>query len=411
MKLRKLDKSQFKELKEQCHIAKNLYNQALYCIKQHYKEHQTFLSYGELDKLMKTVLNLENDCNYRLIWKAGVAQQLLRNLCTNYQTFFKAIQDYNKNPSKYTGKPKSPKYIEKDYYYLTFDNQRFQIKRDKIILNKGFVIDLPKQLRDRKINQIEIYYDYGHFTAIFAYESKETYEKIVANDNVMAIDLGLNNLATCVTNGIIKPFAINGKPLKSINQYYNKQTSKIKSVLKKRNNQHHSKKLEVITQKRKRQINDYLHKASTKIVKQCVDNKISIVIIGNVQTSNNRINLGKKNNQNFVNLSLGQFIQKITYKLEKHDIRIITREESYTSKASFIDNDLMPKTFKDKPVSDFSGMRIKRGMYKTANGILINADVNGAYNILRKETSKFQFSDINCKKGVAGWLHPYKLAI
>lgn len=240
------------------------------------------------------------------------------------------------------------------------------------------------------------------------------------NDNKMAIDLGLNNLATCVSNGIIKPFIINGKPLKSINQHYNKRTSKIKSVLKKRNDKNHSKKTEVITRKRERQINDYLHKASAKITKQCVDNQISTVIIGNVQNSNNKINLGKKNNQNFVNLSLGQFIQKIKYKLEKHDIKVITREESYTSKASFIDNDTMPKTHLDKKTNQkFSGTRVKRGLYKTDKGVFINADVNGAYNILRKETPQFSYEnlclEINAKhkekEGVVGWLHPYKLAI
>ena len=423
MKIRKLDKVQFRELKTQCFYAKNLYNQALWHIKKHYKEHKTFLSYGELDKLMKTVLNLENECNYRLIWKAGVAQQLLRNLCTNFQSFFKSLKDYNKNSKKYTGKPKIPKFIEKDYTYLTFDNQRFKIKGNQVFLKKGFVIDLPKKLLTNnciRVCQIEIYYHYGYFEAIFTYESNKIYEKIVANNNKMAIDLGLNNLATCVTNGIHKPFIINGKPLKSINQYYNKRTSKIKSGLKKRNNKNHSKKLEIITRKRERQINDYLHKASAKIVKQCIDNEISTVIIGDVQNSNNKINLGKKNNQNFVNLSLGQFIQKIKYKLEKHDIQVITREESYTSKASFIDNDAMPKTHLDKKSNQiFSGVRVKRGLYRSENGVFVNADVNGAYNILRKETPEFSFenlrSEISTKqkenKGVVGWLHPYKLAV
>ncbi len=419
MKLRKLDKSQFRELKKQCFYAKNLYNQALWQIKNHYKEHKTFLSYCELDKLMKTVLNLENDCNYKLIWKAGVAQQLLRNLCTNFQSFFKSLKDFHKNPQKYKGKPRIPKFIKEKYCYLTFDNQRFVVKSNQVFLKKSFSIDLPKKLLNHKINQIEIYCRYGHLEAVFSYESKEIYEKITVNDKKMAIDLGLNNLATCVSNGIIKPFILNGKPLKSINQHYNKRTSKIKSVLKKRNNKNHSKKLEVITRKRERQINDYLHKASAKITRQCVDNQISTVVIGNVQNSNNKINLGKKNNQNFVNISLGQFIQKIKYKLEKHDIKVITREESYTSKASFIDNDAMPKTHLSKINPSFSGTRIKRGLYKTQKGVFINADVNGAYNILRKETPEFSYENLCLeistkhteKEGVVGWLHPYKLAI
>ena len=379
-------------------------------LKKHYEDTQKHLSYGELDKLMQQLPNLEQQVNYRLLWKAGISQQLLRNLSTNYVSFFKALKDYDKHPAKYLGRPRPPKFRQDNYYYLPFDNQRFVKKGDKIQLKKDFFIPCPKQLLDKKICQVEIYYRYGYFEAIFSYETTETNIRLSKNDNILAIDLGLNNLATCVSNGIIKPFVINGRPLKSINQYYNKRASKLKSVLKKRNDKDHSKKLEVLTRKRQRQLTDYLHKASHQLVTQCVANQLTTVIIGNVQNSNTKINLGKRTNQNFVNLSLGQFIQKITYKLEKHHITVITREESYTSKASFLDTDTMPS--KKQPEKQlFSGTRIKRGLYKSAKGVLINADVNGAYNILRKETPKFSADTITNKEGVAGWLHPYKLAV
>lgn len=410
MKIRRLSKKAFRELKMQCFVAKNLYNQAIWQIKAHYKIHKKYLPHGELDKLMQNLPNLEQEKNYRLLWKAGVSQQLLRALHGNFVSFFKSLKDYDKNPSKYLGRPQAPTFKKTNYHYLIFDNQRFVKKGNQIQLKKDFFIDCPKQLLEKKICQIEIYYRYGYFEAIFAYESVENNQIISENSNVMAIDLGLNNLATCVSNGIAKPFIINGKPLKSINQFYNKKASKYKSVLKKRNGKDHSRKLEGFTHKKQRQINDYQHKASAKIVRQCLDNQISTVIIGNVQNSNRKINLGKRNNQNFVNLSLGQFIGKIKYKLEKHQIKVITREESYTSKASFIDHDQMPSK-KQAEKQSFSGTRVKRGLYKSAQGLFINADVNGAYNILRKETPEFSFEQIKEKKGVVGWLHPYKLAI
>lgn len=173
----------------------------------------------------------------------------------------------------------------------------------------------------------------------------------------------------------------------------------------KRNAKHWSKRLDILNANRERKIADYLHKASAKIEKICVENEISSVVIGNVANSNYKINLGKKTNQNFVNISLGQFIEKLKYKLERHNIKVIIREESYTSKASFIDNDVMPKKYEEGKKYTFSGKRVKRGLYVSKNGISINADVNGAYNLLRKETPKF------CYKGVEGWLIPHKLVI
>ncbi len=202
---------------------------------------------------------------------------------------------------KNRGKPKAPKYKKTQYYNLIYDNQRFQIKDNFIQLEKGFLIKTPNQLLDKTINQIEIVPKYNYFEVIFVYEDEKIYQEITKNKRIMAIDLGLNNLATCVSNGFLKPFVIDGKKLKSINQYYNKKMAKIKGELKKVNNQDWSNQLQKLTDKRNNKVNDYLHKASKKIVDNCLKNQISKIVIGNISKSTNKINLGKKNNQNFVN--------------------------------------------------------------------------------------------------------------
>jgi putative transposase len=159
-------------------------------------------------------------------------------------------------------------------------------------------------------------------------------------------------------------------------------------------------------------VNDYMLKATSIVVKTCVKHGISKVVVGDVVKSLNQINLGKRTNQNFVNLSLGQFVDKLSYKLGSHGIELVVTNESYTSKASFIDGDKMPKRYnpKAKQKRTFSGQRVKRGLYKSSNGTLINADANGAYNILRKTDSDFSFSILAKKVGarIIQWLHPTK---
>lgn len=415
MKLRHLNPSQFKGLQDLCAHSKNLYNQSLYHTNEHYTQTGNYLGYGKLDKAMRSKPNLEGKINYQLL-KAGVSQQILRRLDKNYTSYFALIKQYKTNPTRFKGVPRPPKYIKNKYYNLIYDNQRFQIKNHEIILDRDLQIRffLPQKLRVpdvKKINQIEIIPRYGYFEAVIVYEIAEKYIQIKPNNHIMAIDLGLNNVATCVTNGVCNPFIINGKPLKSINQYYNKHASKRKSGAKKRNNKNWTNYLENLTHKRNNKINDYLHKTSAKIVAICLKNNISKVIIGNVAQSNYKIKLGKRNNQNFVNISLGQLVAKLRTKLERHGITVIIREESYTSRGSFIDNDALPKQYNPQQKYNFSGKRVKRGLYIAGTGAKINADVNGAYNLLRKEIPKFSYQTLDKSKGIEGWLIPHKLVV
>ncbi|HFU76840.1 MAG TPA: transposase [Arcobacter sp.] len=443
IKIRGLTKQQFKRLKDLTANAKNLYNQALWTLREAFEVTGMYFSYLQMDKVMKQVKNLEGEVNYKLL-KAKVAQQTLRRLDKNFKSFFRANQDFKKNPSKYKGQPKAPRFKQNKFDNLIFDYQAFKILESTVILKenfqiksfklpsgkliksaevivreafvfleKGLEIKLPKQLVGKTIKQVEIIPKYKSFHAVFCYDDKQTdiYQKVNnEKPNVMSIDLGLNNLATCVTNGVIKPFIIDGRRLKSVNAYYNKCKAKIQSTLEKTRGKKWSLRLQNLTNRRNARINDYIHKATAIIVHACVENNISKVVVGDVTKSLNSINLGKKNNQNFVNLALGQLVDKLSYKLGSHGITLEVTDESYTSKASFVDGDFMPKKYKPKSNNKqvFNGKRIKRGLYKTSDGTLLNADANGAYNILRKNESYFSFEKLVEKVGskFKDWLHP-----
>jgi putative transposase len=407
-KIRGLDKSQFKRLRELTHHAKNLYNQTLWTLRQAYEATGLFFPYPKMDKAMKQVHNLEGSINYKLL-KAKVSQQILRRLDKNFKSFFQSHLDFQTNPSKYKVQPKPPRFKQRLYDNLIYDYQAFSVKDNMVVLEKGLSFSLPKILVGKTIKQVEIIPKLRNFEAIFVYEEKNVMAAIPPSDKVMAIDLGLNNLATCVTNGVAKPFIVDGRRLKSINHHYNKRYSKLQSHLKKTRELFCSNRLQRLTDRRNARIADYLHKATRQVALICVQKGISKVVVGDVTKSLSHLNLGKKNNQNFVNLSLGQFIEKLRYKLELHGIMLIKQDESYTSKASFVDGDEMPPKYQPKKTHTFSGKRVKRGLYQTQNGMAINADANGAYNILRKSNPKFTFFQLVKKvnKGILDWLHPY----
>ncbi len=396
VKIRGLTKKQLKHLKNLCNSSKNLYNQALYTVRQEYLKTEKYLDYYALDKLMKQTVNLEGNINYRML-KAGVSQQILKRLDKNYKSFFALVK---KCPDM---KPKPPKYIRGDYHNLIFDNQRFQIKNGYAVLDKVVSLKIPGCITG-KIVQIEVIPKFAYFAACFVYEDDTEHEQVNQTGKVMGIDLGLNNLAACATSEG-DTLLINGRPIKSINQFYNKEIAGIKSVLDIRNNQKWSEKAQHLTDKRNNKINDYQHKASREIVNFCLENEISKVITGNVSHSIHNINPGKRNNQNFVNVSLGQFANKLEYKLEAHGIDVVMSDESYTSKASFIDNDVLPEKYEPDTKHTFSGRRVKRGLYKASDGILMNADLNGAFNIIRKVVPEFNFKKL--KDRIAGRFIPH----
>ena len=363
---------------ELCFKSKNLYNAALFEFRQSYfdKEVDT-VTWQNINR----IFNQNNQFDYREL-PSKVSNAVLKKLGNNISSFWSLVKksDYNK-------KVRLPKYLHKTdgRFIVEFNKQTFANKRDddnNLIICKSS-LDLRIPTRVETPQQVRIIPKVGCYVIEVVYEIKEN--KLKQNQRVAAIDLGLNNLATVVTNDGDNPILISGKKIKSINQYYNKMTSKKKSLLP--YNVFSSKSLDRLWLKRNNKISYEIHKITKFLANYFDERDVSIVVIGNNSGWKNEINLGKRNNQNFVNIPYSKFINQLTYKCQMLGITVITREESYTSKASFLDYDEIPN-YKDEVKPKFSGKRIKRGLYRSSTRI-INADVNGAYNTMVKEDSNY----------------------
>jgi putative transposase len=369
----KKNSKQYKELDEILFKSKNVYNSALYVWRQYYIKENKFISLNETYHIIKNY-----ECYKQL--PQNVSTQTLKLTFQNINSYFKAIKSYNKNPNKFLGKPKLPKYKDsiKGRIIAVYTSRVIRKKdfnKGKIQLT-GLSFSIPTKIENyNDIKQVRIIPSINSIKIEIVYNKQE--KKIKKNKKLAAIDLGLNNLSTLCFNEVKnKPIIINGKPLKSINQYYNKKKSKLQSKL--HNNKRTSKNILKLTEKRNNKIKDYLHKSSRCLVNQLVSKNISKLIIGYNKGWKQDINIGKKNNQNFVNIPFLHYINQLKYKCELEGIEVILNEESYTSKCSFIDMEDVKKH------DSYVGKRIKRGLFKSKGGILINADLNGSYNIMRK---------------------------
>ena len=315
---------------------------------------------------------------------AQSAQQTLRLLDNNWKAFFKSIKDWSKNKDKYTGRPKLPKYKPKDgrmVFILT--NQQVKQKDDLLHFPQsfqGFTMK-PRCIRldnFKKINQIRIVPNNQVFCVEIVYSISINDTLMQDNGRYMSIDLGLDNLATIVTSTSLNPVIVNGKGLKSNNQYYNKKRAYNQSVARHMNNKFHTNRLYSLMQKRNFKIEDSLHKISKFIVTFALSNDIHTIVIGSNKTWKQSTYLGKRVNQSFVNIPHQKLIEKIIYKARNLDINVILTEESYTSGTSFIDGESPNKEFYNKK------RRVHRGLFISNKGVSINADVNAVYQIMKK---------------------------
>ena len=363
--------SLFEECDRLAFLAKNLYNQALYRQRQSFFETGKTLGAFVLQKQFQD----ENHIDYRAL-PAKVSQQTLRVLDKNWKSYFKAIKAYRKDPTKFKKKPKPPKYKNKTKgrSVVVYEKQTISKRalRKGLIKLSGTTIELEKKVDN--IQQVRIVNRYGRYVIEVIY-NKET-PKIKETGNIAAIDLGLVNLATVTFSHNKQPIIINGNPVKSINQYFNKKKSKLMSFV---GNKGTSNRLKKLNLKRDNKVTDYLHKSSRYIINHLVSLNVSTLVIGWNKDMKQDINIGRKNNQKFVCVPFLKFISQLSYKAELEGIKVIVREESYTSKCSFLDLEPICKH------KNYKGKRVKRGLFKSANGILINADVNASYNIMRKE--------------------------
>ncbi|MBD1831055.1 transposase [Microcoleus vaginatus GB1-A2] len=358
--------------------SKNLYNAANYVIRQSFIYGWGYINYNEMNRLMK----------YHQAYKAlpaKVSQQILMILDKNWKSFFEAVKAYKADSSKFTDCPKLPKYKDKakgrNILVYTIQAISTTLLRKGIIKLSGTELLIKTQVNPAQICQVRLVPKCDSYVIEVIYDEAES---TVSNGNsVASIDLGLDNLVALTSNqpGFI-PLLINGRPLKSINQFYNKRKAQLQSQLK--GSRKISPRIQRLTRCRHLKVNNYLHHTSRLIVDHLVAKQIGTLVIGKNAQWKTEIDLGKQTNQNFVSIPHARLIEMLEYKTRLVGIKVIVQEESYTSRANFLNLDPIPvygKTDKD-PV--FQGKRIKRGLYKTSVGQLINSDVNAAYNILRK---------------------------
>ena len=372
----------YKELDNLLFLSKNLYNTGLYEVRQHFfkaKEDSSikykYLNYYALNTLLKG----REDENYRAL-PANTSQEVLKLINQNFCSFFKTLS--MKRERLMTNKVSIPKYLDsiKGRQVLIYN----QMTIGKVLLKKG-IIQLPKtkiQIKTKhpeSLRQVRIVPKNGFIIIEVIYEVQER-ELLKDNSRYLSIDLGINNLATCSSN-VIEPFIIDGRRIKSINQFYNKHKAELQSSLEK--NKKFSKRIQHLTNKRNFKILNYLHKASKFIVNQAVSNALNTIVIGYNKGWKQETNLGKKTNQNFAQIPFEKLVQLISYKAKLQGIQVFLQEESYTSQVSFLEGDYIPTFKKDDSKKNPSGKRIKRGLYSSPKGLL-NADINGSLNILRK---------------------------
>ena len=383
-----LSKEDYRTIKELCHTAKNLANEAIYNVRQYY------FSDGEFLKYEKNYTLLKKSPNYKAL-NSNMAQQILKEVDGSFKSFFGLLKLAKQG--KYAFKDCIlPQYLPKDGY-TTLVIGFVRLKGNKLILpfsnsfkktHKAVEITIPPILLDKKVKEIRIIpkAKARFFEIQYIYEA-ECVQRNLNTNNALALDLGVNNLVTAVSsNG--RSFIIDGRKLKSINQWFNKENARLQSI---KDKQHYGKKStnrqKAIARDRNNKVNDYMNKAARRIINYCIANDIGTLVAGYNETFQRCSRIGKQNNQNFVSIPYGQLRSKLEYLCKLNGIVFVKQEESYTSKASFWDRDDIPVYNADNPKEyPFSGNRIHRGLYKTSTGKTFNADVNGALNIMRKSS-------------------------
>ena len=377
-------------IKDLCHLSKNLYNAALYDVRQYYFETKSYRTWQS----QKLVFTKNHNPDYYAL-QSNLAGEVLMQVGRQFIGFFNDKSNKKKRIPKYKNKngyniitfPKLAisKYIKfdrykqlytytlcKKSYNLKIQSSKPNIKMVKFVYNE--VKDLIKCFKIYEVEQPELKSD---------------------NSRYFSIDPGLNNIVSIYNNIGIRPFLYNGRPIKSINQYYNKTNAKLHSELP--TNVKSSKRLKQLSFKRNNKIDYEMHKISTHIINEAVKNDISKIFIGNNIGWKSTIKMGKRNNQNFVNIPHTKLFNQLLYKGLLNGIEVIFTEESYTSKASFFDKDELP-IYDETTKHKFSGRRISRGLYKDSKGNLWNADLNGGGNIMRKISDKAAYKTIRKTK-------------
>jgi len=373
----------WKVIDEYCKRSKDLYNSANYVIRQEFINNKNYINYYTLDKIM------QNTDQYKILMSQA-SQCTLQVLSRSWKSFFRVTRDYSKNSNKYLGKPKIPKYKKKEGRFTWFlKNNQTYIKdgylyfRLKVFEGYGF----KTNIEDRLIS-VRFVPNGSNYTMEIVYE-KEIEKDLKEPKNICSIDLGVNNFVTMVNNINERPIIINGKGIKSVNQYYNKRKAKIQSELN-RHSRYWSNKLDNLNLKRYNRIKNFIHNTSRYIINYCNNNDIDTLVIGLNKAWKQDCVMNDKATQNFVFVPYDMLLKQLGYKCEENNINLIITEESYTSGTSYLDNEQPTKANYQKK------RRIKRGLFKSDKGILINSDVNGAFQIMKKVFSEIEYEIEGC---------------
>lgn len=364
----------FKVIDQQCFHSKNLYNEANYEIRQKFIKDGEYISYKDMNFEFKT------HENYKLTFSQP-ANCTLRVLDKNWKSYFRAIKDWKKNPSKYLGMPKLPKYLKKDgrFPWMIPNNQLiYNYEKRTVYIRNRLLNDYEWKCRCLgRIIQVRFIPRCSCYVMEIVYEAEVPNVK-AESKRIASIDLGVDNLVTMTNNIGLNPIIINGKGIKSINQYYNKRLAKEKSLLKIRHGKDWSKKLDSITFKRYQRIKNYMHNASSYVIKWCIGNNIDTLVVGKNKEWKQNTDMSRQSNQKFVGIPYQMLLQQLQYKCENVGIKYIETEESYSSGTSFLDVEKPIKQNYDK------SRRVERGLFRSNSGVLINSDVNGSLQIMMK---------------------------
>ncbi len=374
--------ARFEAIDRAAFASKNLYNQATYQIRQAFFQEGKYLPYAEIFHRIKSM-----DCYQALPRK--VSNSILILIDKNWKAFFKANKHYQENPSRFLGRPNIPGYKDKEKgrTILIYDKQALgkrAFKKTGKLIPSGLPLEIETRIAWENIHQVRIVPRLDGYVVEVVYSRAEE-QTAVDSSLIAAIDLGVNTLAAVTsTKPGFQPLLVNGRPLKSLNQYSNKQRAHHQSHLAKAK-RFTSRKLDRITTKRTRRINAYLHTASRRIINTLVSEGIGTLVVGKNPYWKQAVEMGRKNNQAFVQMPHARFIDMLTYKAKLVGIQVVLQEESYTSKASFLDRDPLPISDPKRETKPrFRGKRETRGLYRAADGRRLHADLNGSYNILRK---------------------------
>lgn len=398
--IRGLSKEDYAILREMCHYSNNLYNVALYNIRQRYFQEKKFLKYAENCFVCKS------NKTYALL-QAGVAQQTLKVADRSFKAFFALLKKAKEGEYSFQD-IKIPRYREKGALFtLILSTNSISIKDgfltipmsrafSKLHSGKKIRIPFPDRLEGRTVKEVRICpMQQGRYFKVEYCYLQETEPQDVSFENTLAIDIGLENLATCITN-TGTTFIMDGRKLKSINQYWNKRKAYYQSIADKQGCKE-THRLCALARKRNNRTKEYIRKTVRYIINYCIENRIGTIVCGYNGDFKRNINLGRAMNQQFTQISFGSLRETLKYLCERYGMKYIEQEESYTSKASCLDLDEIPVYNPEKPYAGtFSGKRIHRGLYRFADGRIANADVNGAANILRKSKQNFDFEEL-CK--------------